>query len=55
MGAFSGQVCSGGYCTDVGCNSDAECATSGKVGLKLFCATKSTGTAATHYSSAITN
>ncbi len=55
MGAFSGQVCSSGYCTDVGCNSDSECATSGKVGLKLFCATKATGTAAANYSSAVTN
>jgi hypothetical protein len=51
---FTAQVCSAGYCTDLGCSSDAECfATSSNV--KTFCQTPTPPATTTVVHSAITN
>jgi len=52
-GSFAGLVCENGYCQDLGCSSDAECAVAD--GVKLFCdlVTATPGEAA--ISSAITD
>jgi len=54
--SFNGNVCSAGYCTPIGCSSDAECMNSySNNDVKLFCQTPASTATTTTVRSAITD